>query len=138
MTIDEQILQMARRAEAAARCVAALTTQEKNRILAAMAGGLGEATGAIKQANARDLEAAEASGLAPAMLDRLGLDNDRIADMAEGMAQVAALPDPVGAELERVGGLGKGRDIPSRRASGVDYDSHIDDRRGKRGIVRPS
>ncbi|MGB6054968.1 MAG: glutamate-5-semialdehyde dehydrogenase, partial [Burkholderiaceae bacterium] len=52
--------------------------------------------GALREANRQDMEAARANGLAPAMLDRLALSDQAIATMAEGLEQIAALPDPIG------------------------------------------
>src|SRR5690606_12621866 len=56
---------------------------------------------AILAANARDLAAGEANGLAPAMLDRLKLDADRLEGIASAVEAVAALPDPVGQVIDR-------------------------------------
>ena len=70
-------------------------TLTKNQALLAMAQALEENTGKILAANALDLEQAKET-VSPVMLDRLALSPARIADMAEGIRQVAALPDPVG------------------------------------------
>ncbi|HIX13811.1 MAG TPA: glutamate-5-semialdehyde dehydrogenase [Candidatus Anaerofilum faecale] len=96
MSITEQ-LQAAR---AACRALALADTGAKNRLLSAMADALLAAEESILAANAADLAAAR--GTVPdVMLDRLALSKARIADMAAGMRQVAALPDPVGRVLER-------------------------------------
>ncbi len=99
MTTDEYILGLTERAAAAARTLAGLSTDAKNRILQQMASGIVDHDEAIVTANARDLESARAAGLSQAMLDRLTLDHARIEAMAEALRQVAALPDPVGDEL---------------------------------------
>ncbi len=99
MRTDEYILGLAEQAAAAARTLADLSTNAKNRILRQMASGILGHDEKIVTANARDLEAARDAGLSPAMLDRLTLDHARIEAMAEGLRQVAALPDPVGDEL---------------------------------------
>src|SRR5262245_10919213 len=100
MTLAEQMTQLARQAKAASRPLAGLSTAEKNFCLLAMADALTQAQDAIKEANARDLEAGAAAGLGSAMLDRLKLDERRVAAMAQGLRDVAALPDPVGRILD--------------------------------------
>jgi glutamate-5-semialdehyde dehydrogenase len=103
MSLMEQMTQLARQAKAASRELARLTTAEKNACLLAMATGLEQNAAALKQANALDMDAAANAGLSSAMLDRLKLDDKRIAAMARGLREVAALPDPVGKILnERV------------------------------------
>jgi glutamate-5-semialdehyde dehydrogenase len=91
--------QIARRARAASRDLARLTTAQKDACLLAMAGALEAGSARIREANAADLEDA-AAGLTTAMLDRLRLDEPRIAAMARGLREVAALPDPVGRLIE--------------------------------------
>ena len=100
MTLPEQMTQLARQAKAAARELAKLTTADKNTCLVAMADELEREGEAIQRANALDMEAGAALGLSAAMLDRLKLDDKRIAAMAKGLRDVAALPDPVGRVLE--------------------------------------
>jgi len=100
MTLHEQMTRLARQAKAASRELARLTTAEKNSCLLAMAVAIEKNADAIKQANATDMEAAAKSGLSSAMLDRLKLDDKRIAAMAKGLGEVAALPDPVGRILD--------------------------------------
>ncbi|HTD65090.1 MAG TPA: glutamate-5-semialdehyde dehydrogenase, partial [Candidatus Limnocylindria bacterium] len=73
---------------------------EKNRCLLVMADGLEQSAAEIQAANAIDMEAGAGMGLAAAMLDRLKLDDKRIAGMAKGLREVAALPDPVGKILD--------------------------------------
>ena len=87
-------------AKAAKFSVMALTTDQKNAALEAMAQALVDNQEAILSANAMDIE--NATGKVPqVMLDRLLLTADRIAGMAKGIREVAALPDPVGHLLER-------------------------------------
>jgi glutamate-5-semialdehyde dehydrogenase len=94
---------LAKQAKAASRELAKLTTREKNDCLLAMADALEKNSAALKEANLRDMDAAAENGLSSAMLDRLKLDDKRIAAMAKGLREVAALPDPVGRILnERV------------------------------------
>jgi len=100
MTLLEQMTLLGQQARAASRVVAKLSTAEKNRCLQAMADALEARAEDIKGANAIDLETAEEMGLSAAMLDRLRLDDKRIAAMARGLREVAALPDPVGRVLD--------------------------------------
>ena len=93
----KELLKQAKLAKAQ---VAALTTRQKNAALEAMAQGLLDNQGAILAANELDLEAAR-DHISPVMLDRLKLTPERIAAMAQGIRDVAALPDPVGQILER-------------------------------------
>ena len=81
----------------AARALAVAGTARKNAALEAAARTIESRQGEILAANAADLEAAMAAGLRPALLDRLALDEGRIAGIVEGVRQVAALPDPIGA-----------------------------------------
>ncbi len=101
MDLENEILQLGERARAASRQLARLDTPAKNNGLLAMAAALEgpRHQDQILGANAADLAAAEQAGLAPAMLDRLRLDPKRLAAMAKGVREVAALPDPVGETL---------------------------------------
>jgi glutamate-5-semialdehyde dehydrogenase len=92
---------LAQRARAASRVLATAPTEAKNAALRRLAELLPASTEALLAANAQDLAAAKANHLTGAQVDRLKLDAKRIAQMAEGVRQVAALPDPVGEELER-------------------------------------
>ena len=94
-------MEMLRNAKAAAPALSAAGTQTKNRALMAMADALLDAASEILQANAADMEAAKGH-ISEVMLDRLCLTQSRIAGMAEGIRQVAELPDPVGAVQNRV------------------------------------
>ena len=100
MTLNEQMTRLAKQAKTASRELARLTTGEKNACLLAMATALEQNAAALKQANALDMEAAAKSGLSSAMLDRLKLDDKRIAAMAKGLREVEALADPVGRILD--------------------------------------
>ena len=91
-------LEILQRAKAATAALSTLTTETKNAALLAMADALVADTAAILDANAADMEAAK-STISTVMLDRLALTEERIAAMAEGIRQVAALPDPVGHTL---------------------------------------
>ena len=93
--------ELLQRARAAKTAMALADTETKNRALLAMAGALETHTGQILAANALDLESARGA-ISEVMLDRLALSESRIAGMAQGIREVAALPDPVGAVLDRV------------------------------------
>ena len=100
MNLTEQMTRLGRQAKAASRELAKLTTAEKNACLLAMAAAVEQNAAAIQEANALDLEFGAQHGLSAAMLDRLQLDDKRIAGMARGLREVAALPDPVGRILD--------------------------------------
>ncbi|HPF28867.1 MAG TPA: aldehyde dehydrogenase family protein, partial [Lachnospiraceae bacterium] len=80
--------------------VAKLTTEQKNATLLEIAKILVEHTNKIMMENAKDITRATAKGMSVGLIDRLRLDEGRIADLAEGMRQVAGLPDPVGEIIE--------------------------------------
>ncbi len=91
-----------KRARAASLDLATLPTATKNQFLERLADKLIAQSDAIIAANELDLKSANAIGLSGAMHERLTLTAERIADMAVGVRQVAALPDPVGTEIERL------------------------------------
>ncbi len=90
------IMTIARDAKTAKAAVARLGVNDKNRGLEAIAAALEKNTADILAANAVDIENGRANGLTKGLIDRLTLTKERIADIAEGCRQVAALPDPVG------------------------------------------
>ena len=94
-------LEIMKRAKAAAPELAVASTAQKNRALECMAESLLAHTPDILAANAQDVEAARGH-ISEVMLDRLALTQARVAAMAEGLRQVAALPDPVGRALRQV------------------------------------
>ena len=91
-----KVIQVAEAAKAAKSAMNRLNTIEKNRILEAMAAGLLSHTEEIMKQNALDVEAAREKGRTPALIDRLALDKKRIQAMAQGLRDVAELPDPIG------------------------------------------
>jgi glutamate-5-semialdehyde dehydrogenase len=99
--LTQLVTDLARRARAASLVLATAPTAAKNAALARLAELLPVATDALLAANAKDVAAARDHGLTTAQVDRLTLTPRRIAQMVEGVRQVAALPDPVGEELER-------------------------------------
>lgn len=100
-TLNSDMLEMGRRARLASAVLAKAGIEGRTRGLHAMADALVAAAPALMTANAIDMEAGRAKGLAPAMLDRLALDEARIAGIADALRAVAALPDPVGSEIAR-------------------------------------
>ena len=96
------ILEIAQRARAASLQLAAETTARKNAALLRLAELLLENTDSLIASNAKDLEKAKEAGLSKPMLERLAIDKKKIAAMAEGVRQVAELPDPVGETIEAV------------------------------------
>jgi glutamate-5-semialdehyde dehydrogenase len=94
--LKTQIEDFGRRARAAARVLARTSREQKDRGLLAMADEIVAAAPEILPANSRDVEKGRGNGLSGAMLDRLTLTDARLAAMADGIREVAALPDPVG------------------------------------------
>jgi len=92
--------EMGQRARAAARSLARASADQKNAVLLALADRLMADRAEILTANARDMAAAQAGQLYPAMLDRLTLNEARLAAMASDVRNVAALPDPVGEKFD--------------------------------------
>lgn len=94
-------LELLEKARASKGAMSLADTETKNNALLAMADALMDHQQAILTANQADLEAARGT-VSEVMLDRLALSPERIAGMAQGIREVAALPDPVGAVLQRV------------------------------------
>ena len=96
MNIQESMLQMGRAARSASRLMAKAPTAAKNAALLAIAGLVRSRAAELLAANAQDVANAQAEGLEAALIDRLTLTANGIETMAQGLEQVAALPDPVG------------------------------------------
>jgi len=126
MTIAEQMYTLAVAARQAARRMATLSTTTKNQLLIAMATTLETHQQWLQQENNKDLERARQSGMAVAMVDRLTLTSERIVAMADGLREVAALPDPVG-EITgmwlRPNGIQVGRQRIPLGVIGIIYES---------------
>src|SRR5689334_13633626 len=97
--LRDQIHDAARRARVAARTLARLNTETKNRALHAAADSVLARVHEVLAANAADLDTARAAGTPESMLDRLALSPQRVEGIASGLRQVAGLPDPVGEVL---------------------------------------
>jgi len=100
MDIAAEVQAKARAAKEASRVLALAPTRTKNEVLTQMARGLEEKAATILEANRADLARARSKGLTRAFVDRLTLTDGRIEEMATGVRQVAALPDPVGEVVE--------------------------------------
>ncbi|OJY71630.1 MAG: glutamate-5-semialdehyde dehydrogenase [Sphingobium sp. 66-54] len=125
-TPEMLIATMGARARRAAAEMALAPSERKAEALVAAAAALREATGKIIAANRADMERGAANGLSTAMLDRLRLDEKRIAAVADAVAQVAALADPVGRiidETERPNGLRLQRVRVPLGVIGIIYES---------------
>src|SRR5437667_915220 len=100
MDVRQLVESKARAAREAAHALALCGTRVKDEALAQMARALEEKSAALLEANRADLERARAKDLTRAFLDRLTLSEARIEEMANGLRQIAALPDPVGTVVE--------------------------------------
>jgi glutamate-5-semialdehyde dehydrogenase len=96
MDIGTNMQQIGQQARAASRLMMQASTRAKNDALLAMAQAIRRSAPALLAANARDVESALQKGLDAALVDRLSLNEKGIEAMAQGLEQVAALPDPVG------------------------------------------
>jgi glutamate-5-semialdehyde dehydrogenase len=96
MSLQEELRTIGENARDAANGLRSLSTAVKDAALRATAANLLDARETLQEANQRDLEAGREKGLSGALLDRLELTDKRVMAMAEGLEQVAALPDPVG------------------------------------------
>jgi glutamate-5-semialdehyde dehydrogenase len=124
--INGYMREVGARARAAGRRMARAGTADKNGALLAIAAELDGARAALADANGRDLEAGAAKGLDAALLDRLELTPKRIDAMVEGLTQIAALPDPVGAVTDlnyRPTGIQVGRMRVPLGVVGIIYES---------------
>lgn len=100
MSWEQELIEKAQLAKAAARKLAILSTTEKNAALAAMADALIEHSQEIIRSNQADVETARSQGMKVAMVDRLQLDESRVAAMASGLRQLIHLADPIGEVIE--------------------------------------
>jgi len=98
--LDQLVTSIAQRARAASLLLATTPTEQKNAALTQLAALIDASHAPLLAANAKDLADAETNGLTQAQIDRLTLDAKRLAQLSESVRQVAALPDPVGAQLD--------------------------------------
>jgi len=128
MTIDVPAYMQAvgRRARAASRVIGRAETRQKNAALLAIATAIEAASERLVSENARDLADGRHQGLDEALLDRLELNADRIAAMAQGLREIAALPDPIGGISDmnyRPSGIQVGRMRVPLGVIGIIYES---------------
>ena len=112
MSLKNEALLLGQKAKEASRRLARLSANEKNRALLGMAEGIERQSEFLLKENKKDLDLARKAGLTGALLDRIALDPSRIQEMARGLREVAALPDPVGEIVKmwrRPNGLQVGR-----------------------------
>jgi glutamate-5-semialdehyde dehydrogenase len=126
MGMHEILIEQGKKARKAARFLAIASTDLKNTALHKMADSLEDNQTEIMAANRLDLDLGEKMGLTAALLDRLALNETRIRDMAQGLRNIAALPDPVGEMLDmtkRPNGLDIGRIRTPIGVIGIIYES---------------
>ncbi|HIL93723.1 MAG TPA: gamma-glutamyl-phosphate reductase, partial [Cycloclasticus sp.] len=118
--------QLGQRAKVAARVIANADTGVKNNALTAIADEIEAQQTAILEANALDMAAGAENGLDDALLDRLELNEERVAGMAEGLRQIVALPDPAG-EISQINSRPSGIKVGQMRVPlgviGIIYES---------------
>jgi glutamate-5-semialdehyde dehydrogenase len=126
MAIAEEMLALAIEAQKASRKMAVLSSGVKNELLLKMAAALEAAEAELQRENEKDLQAGREKGMAAAMVDRLALTPERIKGMADGLREVAALPDPVGEVTGmwlRPNGIQVGRQRIPLGVIGIIYES---------------
>ncbi len=126
MNVQEYMLRIGKQARAAAKVLARADTGIKNKALESIAQQLEQQQQQLLIANAKDLENAEAKGLDSALLDRLSLNESRIASMVEGLRQMVQLPDPIGTITDlsyRPSGIQVGKMRVALGVVGIIYES---------------
>jgi len=124
--IKEYVMQKALEAKEGARSLSKASSAHKNRALIRMASALKERTAELIRENRKDVEFAEKKGLSKALIDRLTITEKRVAEMAQGLLEVAQLPDPVG-EIVRMVRRPNGMDVGRMKVPigviGIIYES---------------
>lgn len=126
MDIKAFVLAKAKEAKEGARSIAKASSLQKNAALVKMAGALKKRSKELIRENTKDIAFAKKKGLSKAMLDRLTLNEKRVNEMAEGLIEVAALPDPVGEVLkmwQRPNGMTVGKMRVPIGSIGIIYES---------------
>ena len=126
MDIKAYVLKKAKAAKEGARLLAKASSKEKNNALLKMAAALKKRKAELIKENKKDIAFAEKKGLSKAMIDRLALNDERINEMAQGLIEVAALPDPVGEVIrmwERPNGMVVGKMRVPIGVIGIIYES---------------
>src|SRR5512135_2866075 len=126
MDIKEFVLSKAKEAKEGARSLGKASSKQKNLALIKMAEALKKRSKELMRENAKDIAFARKKGLSKAMIDRLTLDDKRINEMAQGLVEVAALPDPVGEVVkmwQRPNGMTVGKMRVPIGVIGIIYES---------------
>jgi len=126
MDIKAFVLSKAKEAKEGARSVARASSKQKNAALVKMAEALTKRSKELMRENAKDIVYARQKGLSKALIDRLSLNDKRIAEMAQGLQEVAALPDPVGEVIkmwQRPNGMTVGKMRVRIGVIGIVYES---------------
>jgi len=126
MNIPSYVLAKAKEAREGARSLAKASSSRKNAALIRMADAIMKRAKELIKENAKDIAFAQKKGLSKAMIDRLTLNNKRIGEMAQGLREVAALPDPVGEVVkmwQRPNGMSVGRMRVPIGVIGIIYES---------------
>ena len=126
MSVQDYMIQLGKQARAASRQLLKAQTVQKNQALLAIADAIEAQKARLQAENQKDLDAGKANGLSDAMLDRLTLSDKVIQGMVEGLAQIAALPDPVGQVSEmayRPSGIQVGKMRVPLGVVGIIYES---------------
>jgi glutamate-5-semialdehyde dehydrogenase len=126
MDIKKFVMDAALDAKAGARALGRASSNDKDAALLGMARHIRTRAAVLKEENKKDIESAEGKGLSTAMIDRLTLTDQRIEDMALGLEEVVALPDPVGAVTgmrQRPNGMSVGRMRVPIGVIGIIYES---------------
>ena len=129
LDIRQTMQGIGRRARLAAAAMSRADTATKNSALLAMASAIEQARDRLIEENKKDMDAGRRDGLDAALLDRLLLNAERIADMAAGLRQIAALPDPIGAITDlnyQPSGIQVGRMRVPLGVIGIIYESRPD------------
>ena len=113
MNLKEELINLAKGAQAASRQLVNLSTQTKNKVLRDMADSLIRNRRLISNANKQDLGRARLGKLSPVFIDRLSLCEKRIKEMANSLLEIARLQDPVGCLVENEGAVFKTQ-VPQR------------------------
>ena len=126
MDIKEEVLKICKNAKKASMILASLSSEEKNNALFEMAKKIEKNAERIKEENRKDVEKAKKEGLSSALIDRLTLNDKRIASLSKSLKDVASLEDPVG-EIEKMwkrpNGLIIGKMVVPIGVIGIIYES---------------
>ena len=126
MDLKKYVLDKAIEARAGARALAKASSKQKNEVLVRMAEALKKRAKELISANRKDIQYAKGKGLSKAMIDRLTLNEKRVDEMAQGLIEVSALPDPVGEVIrmrQRPNGMSVGKMRVPIGVIGIIYES---------------